>query len=377
MPPRRLSEEDRKDLRKRFLDGLGNALDGDPGNTLGGQPVPDFLAGPEPTSPLPAWQWKSGRAVCDRWARGNRASILPGRDLFYRQLCEPYLGDDMPGDASFEPPFEGGQCSVLYLVYATSSGVDIAIGGQTPLQILGPLSAPAFSTQVIGSPFPDSTRYRWVFPSDPSKVLQFTSRSSFTPNPGFRIAGRVDGGPDNCGDPESEFDSGDPEPSPDPNPGPVGGPTGFPFPGFDITINPDGTIDIDFGDGTGPVTIDPGLPGGEDGPPPGDLGDAGESANTGEGGEAEGEAPPGSVLTAVKVDILETPPNAREYAEGVYRAVCYVYLGTSDGLDLEPGGASMRSGQLFLAEADNLTHWRVNANVGFDLSVTPYYREVD
>jgi len=377
---RELNEDDRKDLRNRFLDGIQRGLVGDPGQTLSGQPVPEFLAGPEPTSPLPAWQWKSGRAICDRWARGDRTQILPGRDLFYRNLCEPYLDTGMPGDPEFNESFPTGQCSGVTYVVGTKG--EVCPDGPTDVSAFasGPGPISSITRELIpDNPAPGLFRFRWtVVFSDTSR--QFTLvRTSPSPEPCVRTF-RSDGLPDECGTPSEEFDAGEPNPTPDPNPGPVGGPTGFPFPGFDVTVNPDGTITIEFGDGSEPVTIDPGIPGapaGDGGLPPGDIGAAGDPVDSGAGDEAEGEAPPGEVLVGLAIVVLDSPPSAKVFSGDVFRAIGYVYMGVPGQLALHPSGSTHRETQFTFAEKDNLTAWKVLANSGYNLRVTPYYREVE
>jgi hypothetical protein len=173
-----------------------------------------------------------------------------------------------------------------------------------------------------------------------------------------------------------------PRPIPDPTPPPF---RFNPDPSVDIDIDvdvtPDGDIIIDVG--TGPITIDPFPPedgggdGGTTGPNPGDIGSAGDPDSTGSGGDTEGNGSPGQILTGLKIDVLESPPQANQYAEGVFRGACYIYMGVTDNLDQDYGGSMLRSGQFFFAEKDNLTHWLVSANNGFNLSVTPYYKEAE
>lgn len=374
--PRPLTDEERKDLRDRFLAGLQGIVAGSPGNTLGGIPVSQFLAAPPPGDPFGDWQHKAGRAVCDRWARGDRATIFPGRDVYYRNLCEPYLGADTPGSPTFGPPFEGGQCpGVRYtFVWDVFEGPNLVFSDQSS-DLIGPLrldtTVPPADVNLCqnSSVGPYAV---WVMRGASAAVSMSTGC-------GIRVVVKdvfpTFGGPNNCGDPESLFDPGDSEPSPDPNPGPVGGPTGFPFPGFDVTINPDGTITVDFGDGLGPVTIDPGIDPTPTGRPPGDVGEPADPVGTGAGGDGSGEAPDGSFIGALKIAIVSAPDDARRYTDTVYRAACYIYFGTVEGLELDPSGAMLQDGQLVLPPQEGLTRWQVNANSGYNLSITPYYIE--
>jgi hypothetical protein len=124
-------------------------------------------------------------------------------------------------------------------------------------------------------------------------------------------------------------------------------------------------VEIPVGDGgTGipPAGSDPGQP------------EGGTPGSTGEGGDEEGEAPPDKELWALKIDITAFPLRPNEYAPGVYRGVCYVYMGDENGLDHDPAGAMLRDGQLVLAEREGLTKYRVTANLGYNLTVTPYWR---
>lgn len=173
-------------------------------------------------------------------------------------------------------------------------------------------------------------------------------------------------------------------PVPPPSPGPRVEPFN-PRPEIDIDIDVDiqNDGDIVFDIGFGPVVISPFPPvpsGGGETPPgsgydPGDLGEPGDSEDTGEDGEASGCAPANSVLVGVKIDILPPFPKVNQYDDQVWRGVAYVYMGIPGLLALQPEGVAVRSGQLILAPVDYLTCWEVRANTGYNLSVTPYYRE--
>jgi hypothetical protein len=261
--------------------------------------------------------------------------------------------------------------------------VDLSIGGQTPLNILGPLSAPAFTETVVGTPFPDSTRYQWIFASDPSKVLQFTARASFTPNPGYRVAGRSDAAPDNCGNAPAI----DIEPPATVTPStPIPPNITVTVPGFGpvtVTVDADDDGDtifcVDELDTCFTVNVgsDRGGPSDPAPPPPGDVGSPGASEATGIGGEAEGEAPEGEVLVGLALDLVSAPPSPKLFAPGVYRGAAYVFMGTDAGLDMDYAGSMLKDGSFIFAEKDNLTKWAVTANPGYNWSVTPFYREAE
>jgi hypothetical protein len=189
---------------------------------------------------------------------------------------------------------------------------------------------------------------------------------------------RVDGLPDNCGDLSPTYT-------------PPNIPTGLPTLPPTVVVNVPGIGDVDltvdFDDDGNPVVCIPSLdicatvnlPTGDDtetSVEPGNIGEESAPIGTGEGSEAEGEAPEGQVIGALKINIIGTPLTARQYAPGIFRGAAYIYLGTGVGLDQDFAGAMLSDGQLILPEKDNLTHWKVVANIGYNLVVTPYYLEV-
>lgn len=219
------------------------------------------------------------------WARA--LSGVAGGSI--KRMCQPYWDDSGKDGPVIKPGYPGGQCPATYEVYATTSGIDLFIGGQTPRNLQGPLGGVTFTRTVIGNPFPDSTRFRWTF-AGPNDGVEFTARGDFTPDPGFRIAGRVDAQPDNCGD---QPDTIEPGPNPPADPGPLPGPepTNNPDPDNPIPIIPvPPYVDPVFGPQpvTGPDPFGPG--GGEPQPPAGGDGLPGDPDAI--GGEA-GEVTPG------------------------------------------------------------------------------------
>jgi hypothetical protein len=51
-------------------------------------------------------------------------------------------------------------------------------------------------------------------------------------------------------------------------------------------------------------------------------------------------------------------------------------MGGAAGLDQDFAGSALAQTQFVNAESENATRWRVQANPGYDVRVTPYYREV-
>lgn len=396
--PRELTDGDISGIKDLVVDLAGRTFVPDAGVTLGGQPVRDFLAGSVPSNPLSAIQQSIGRSACTAWARGEGFSITPAREAFMRDTCSPYIssiGVPPPG-ADYGPPFTGGQCTgTSYAIGWTVSCTDVLDGASVGTgNGTRPATGTAFAGPIVSiTPVPatfgttglpqtwvarvvsaggSNTRDLSILFQDVAGVGGRTERKikAFAPS-----AVRLSGGADICGNPAPQWTAGGPG-SGFPAPAPIPSPPGFdiPFPGITVGLNPDGTISIDFGDGGPPLVVDPGaVPGAGTGADPGEP-EAGAPGATGDGGDEEGEAPPEKELWALKVDISSIPSYANQYAPGVYRGVCYVYMGDGNGLDHDPAGAMLRSGQLILAEREGLTRWRVSANVGYNLTITPYYR---
>ena len=310
---------------------------------------------------------------CRQWARADKSAFSARVNAGNSALCNPYLSDIgmLPDEGDMAPGFPGGQCAVQYVVSAIevlSNGTRVPTGQQTFL--LGPISS---ITRVQTGTF--QARFDVVGAVATGSV---TINYGVGGNASYDGPTRTDGNPDNCGSSAPFYT-------------PPGSTTGGP--------SPDTNISIDI-PGIGPitVTVTPNAEGnpvvcyeevdvcieipisGGDGteappaPPPG-SGEPATPIDTGVGSDAEDEAPPDKMLWALKINILEFPPEPNEYAPGVFRGVCYVYIGDSAGLDHDPAGAMLRDGQLIFAERDYLTKWRVASNSGYNLRVTPYYKK--
>jgi len=325
---------------------------------------------------------KVGQAIARSYCRqygANPGAAKFGNAARIENACRPYLDDQDPGKgAKVRVPFPGGQCAGLYtLTYSYNviqgNGQPSATTTTRTATVLGPIS----NFRGVGLPAFQSIRIRIGTGADAVLLSGSCPQGCYT-NITFISAVRQGGLPDNCGDPPPVVTQ--PGPIADPNPPP------FRFnPNGDINVNvgvdvlPDGTINVGIGGPTTNVNIFPPEGGGggtgPTGPPPGDIGSAGGSTDTGAGGEAEGEAPAGDILVGLKIDILASPPKARQFAPGVFRGAGYIYMGVIGNLDQDYGGSMLKSGQFFFAEKENLTHWQVSANNGYNWRVTPYYRE--
>lgn len=356
----------------------------------------EFFKGPAPAAAPLLPQWAAGRSLCRAYARGG-VGVNPVIDQTVGSVCAPFLEDidEAPIPGSAAAPFSGGQCAgTTYAVSGsiTTNGVFCSDGspvgsattdnlGSFVNNLVGPVTR--LSVEFIPGGECRGAPTGWGVRA----IDQGGARSQFfqvNPTNGIRNFTSASigpiltpiSGPDNCGDPPPEYTAPRPRPGLDPFQ-----PTA-PIPGTDddlpinIDFNPDGTIDINV-DGWDPtVTIGGGGDGGSSGPPPGDQGNPGDGATAGEE-PAEGEAPPGSVLVGLLISSLIAPEYAQEIRAGVFRGAGFIRMGGDVGLDLDPAGATLSQGQFIYAEKDNLTRWRVNANVGYQLGVTPYYREVE
>lgn len=372
----------------------------------------EYLVSGEPTSISGFISQQAGRSACRIYGAGDIA-LSDRATARYERVCRPYLASIGQNDiGDIELPARGGQCAETYVVdyefrKRTSAQFSCQpFGPWTPVvgsngiptgAIVGPVSGPVERITVVSAPAGSNRRQEFAFQTaNGEKFINLEGSASRAYwagcGPAYEIRGvrfrRADGSADTCGNQPPIVRPPTPTPDPTPPPFPFN-----PFPGVDIDIDvdlkPDGSIEIDFG--TGPITVDPfpdvnvdvggGGGGGGGVGEPGDPGAPTETGagdgTTGEGGSAEGAAPAGSVLTGVRVDILQAPVTRVRYTPEIDRGVVYVYMGTDNGLGLETSGSMLRSGQFFFAQKDYLTKWQVRSRFGYNTLVTPYYREVE
>lgn len=353
--------------------------------------LPGFLADTAPTLPHLAAGKEVARLVCRRYARGQGPGSLPGFNALWGSICEPYLDSigENPGDGTLEREFEGGQCPVQYKVtssiepfpFQDCSTFGPGISDQT---YTGPIRGLRFAVENPSGVLCTPGRNVVYLKHGPGNSETLLGGGGYGVKASIVSVQRVDGLPDNCGSPPPLYDPPNIPPGLPPVP-----PTPIRLPGVgpvnvDVTIGPSGEIVVNLPDINTDVTIeDPfgfggdvgGDGGGGEGPPPGDPGDPGAPVEVGPGGEAEGEAPGGKVLTGVRVQLLNVPPSKNQYTSEVYRGVYYVYMGTPGLLEHYPSGAMVTSDQFTFASQDYLTSWRVRANDKWSIRTTPYYRE--
>lgn len=351
-----------------------------------------FIANPPTNRPLAGALGRAGQSMCNFYGSSPGAARLAfgGNSATVGLLCQPYFdsnGYDGPVPAT--PPFTGGQCEgVLYgasYSYFDSPTDTIpqnfspASGQFSGGDLYGPVTSAGF---VVNDPsFCGGGQVSYTVvgrnAAGATKKVALNLAGSPCRLAGVRITNlnfvRLGGGAE-CGN----IPTG---PAPGPNPPPSPGP--FP-PGQEPGVDPDGRpyffvppIEPEY-PGDEPIEVPVFGPSGQpSGGPPSGGGEPGTPETAAPGDDAEGEAPEGEMLWGLRITISSTPALAKLYAPGVYRAVCYVYMGDEDGLDHDPAGAMLRSGQLVLAERDYLTRWRVTANQGYTLSVTPYYKPIE
>ena len=335
----------------------------------------------------------AGRSACRIYGTGS-VSLNARAAARYENACRPYLDTISPGGGPrLATPFQGGQCDGVPYVVNFTTERELANGTfQAPvarvLKAMGPIGG--FSQ----GPFGSGTGLGITSRGSTFGLPSYTCPPPNPPLGNFILrtflgnVQRVSGiaitacGPDGCGSPPPTVRP----PVSIPNPT---GPT-FRFnPSADIDVPitvelfPDGKIIFDIGGGD--IEVDPFAEGGGEGEggggddPPGDVGEADESGaeDADENGNASGCAGENQVLGGLKIAITTIPDTARFYAPGIVRGACYLYMGSEGNLDQDFGGSMLRDGQFFLPEKENLTCWEVQANLGFRLRVTPYYKTLE
>lgn len=351
---------------------------------------PGFIAGPTPATGLARAVQGVSRLNCRIWASRDKSGYSPRVNQYNGDVCGPYLDDlgENPFGGFVGPAFRGGQCQgVLYAVtfeynLIATDGTTIEPKITATSNAIGPISGirgfglPEFQNIVIDSGVgPDFVR-TGSCPQGCYRNIRLIS-----------IA-RVDGSPDGCGNvptvvqPPGTVTPGTPiVPNIDidlPGVGPINITVDIDADGNPVIIAPDidGEItiapDVEFGGGDDGGGGDPGDPT--------DPGSPGGSEGTGLGGDAEGQAPPGQELVGLLVTVAEAPGDANKFANNSkqpFRGIGYVRMGYPNRLGLDISGGTVISPQFFHAQQRGLTNWAVAANTGFDLTIQPYYRDIE
>lgn len=387
-PPSELTEEGKESLIGFVEDAVRTTFDD---SVYQASDFPGFVADTNPVGPFANVNRQVARLACRSYARGGGPTNLPGFDAVWGGICGPYLesiGEDPVPGGGVSSPFGGGQCpGVLYRINWSWSAGNFN-SGPREVERVGPLS---YSREGTGSLDcgPGGQTYNVLELRDGTGQSPVSIYAGCGASLNSLTVTRVDGQSDGCGNPAPEYDP------PKVRPGlPIVPTTPIDIPGIgpigvNIDFNPDGTINVGLPD----VGVDIDIPvdfggpssGGEDGPggggppvpAPGDDGVPGMGQTAGNGQDAQGEAPPGSVLVGLKMNMTTIPAKANQYIPGAYRGAAYIYMGGNAGLDQDFAGSVLAQGQFVYAEKDNLTKWKVRANNDFVFNVVPYYRSVE
>jgi hypothetical protein len=359
-------------LAQFAVDELGNLIK-DTGNAVstGGR---DFINTGSPDSLIGRLQQETGRQACRKWAYGPRDNP-PEIDAQWDNFCRPYLESigEYPGEPAYDIPFDGGQCDFVYeeIRFSSTSRGNASgpVPGLNPVfldidNFQGPLQS--FTLQNRGE------LGSFVRAIDGNGNPRDSDDSNFVYAVGlFSTDPDVPG----CGDPDPQYEPSGRPPGPNPGPRDVDLTPDINV-DIDVDINPGGdiTVTIDPGDGS-PITVDTDPFSDPDGPMD-DPGEPGPPVDTGEGGDAEG-SDPDRILVGVLVDAITIPNDARIATgeEGpLYIGPAWVYLGMDGRLDRQNDSQYVRFPQFFYAPQPS-DSFRVTARTGYNLRVTPFYRE--
>lgn len=391
LPPKRpVSDKDKDTILIPVASGLQELIFGNPGLFVD---RPGFVSGPTPQTGLADGVQRLTRLNCRIWASRDKSGYSSRVNQYNADVCGPYLEGlgENPDEGFIEPPFEGGQCYTEYSYIYSFLNPNTGLNEDSNQTVSGRIIGLSVVFNANGQTKSGGIRRQL----NPTSSIDFiplgTTFNGSDLNQSIRNVQRQDGMPDDCGNPPTDV-----QPPATVTPGtPIVPTITVNLPGvgpttINIDLGPDGTPTICAPDVEVCIDIDPsveiGLPGGDGtggdgtggGPPPGDIGTPGTGDTAGgNDGDAEGEAPDGSVLVGLELNLTTIPEDARLYAPGVYRGVCYVYMGAPGNLDHDPAGAMVRDGQFIFAEVDNLTAWRVASNAGYVINVIPYYREFE
>lgn len=366
-----------------FVEEVPNYLDDLKDNL--GTPLSEFIQSGEPKSVLGQVSQASERQACRQWARGQGRQNRRN-DAFRREVCEGYLKDigEWPGDEGISSPgFSGGQCPIEYDIGYLVDVIELAtgnlftqLGGQSPgfgIYPVGPIQRIALLPNGDGDiavTVVNGGGQRYFFGANTAPSTFRFQNVRFT-----YVTPRNPGQSDDCGDPIPEPIPAPELPDPIDQPGvPPGTPPSIDLP-ITVNIDPDGTVNVDIGGEGG--SYEP-TPEGRDSDPenPGGSGEPGDSAETGDGGEDEGYDPD-RILVGVRVEMLEVSPRARVTLVGQtphHKGPYAIAMGGDAGLEVDTESA-WAPPDVFYHAPEESNRYRVSARLGYNLRVTPYWRE--
>lgn len=355
------------------------------------QGASDFLRDDLPSaSPgVAKWVQETGRRACRKYARQRGSVPFLTSDPSWDGICSGYWGaiNEAPVSGGFGPSWSGagGQCdgklygsSITYRTGFVNTSGGITWGstqtanascGTPGVNLIGPVSFQRTTGGggVVSYSFrgKSNTFGANVSSSGPLQI-QGTSLSL--------CSGQ--GTESGCSSPPQDYR---PPLFPDNLP-PLSPPTN-PAPGlgneWDIDILPDGQVQICIGGecstgtppGGGGGPDSGGGPGGEDGEPqetdPNDPNDP---------NEVSGCVEEGNILTGLKIEVTEAPPNYQGLG-GIYYRSCWIWMGpSSDLLDMVSDGRAIENNQFVIPDSSDCTCYKVRANPGFKVEVQAYSR---
>ena len=355
------------------------------------QGASDFLRDDLPSaSPgVAKWAQETGRRACRKYARQRGSIPFLTSDPSWDGICSGYweaINEGPTSGGGYEPPFSGGQCEgTIYQVIVTlTQGTDVPGGCDPPFDISvngefgvpGPIRGLSLGSAVIpGANLPGKSA-ALNYGQNQQISLGTTFGGCNTPFAVIKSITRLSGNPDTCGDPPPEYRP----PTFPPNLPPLSPPTN-PAPGlgnnWDVNILPDGNLEICIG-GECSTGTPPGGGGGPDsgggpGEPDGDPQET-DPSDPNDPNEVSGCVEDGNILTGVKIEVTEAPPNYQGLGDIYYKS-CWVWMGPgSDLLDMVIDGRTLESGQFVIPDSNDCTCYKVRANPGFKVSVQAYSR---
>lgn len=206
----------------------------------------EWIAGPTPSNPVAAAIQQRYRDQCDSYSRAPswfRTLTVPSR-ITMSNLCDPWLDSQGSGGPVLDSPFTGGQCDVHYLIdyRRRFRNADGTFGTWQNTQTNGGRAVNCEGVPVYGGDVltigpisgiqARNGTWGWtidILTDGPVSCISVAS-SGAQLSPGrtwqVEITGvtRIDGQPDDCGNPE-----GEPGPNPNPRPDPGLDPDDEPF----------------------------------------------------------------------------------------------------------------------------------------------------
>lgn len=358
-----------------------------------GSQVQDFIKDELPSNAGAGSKWGQDvlRRGCRKFARATVSGVGEVWSPIWGNVCDPYLdsineGPESQGDYGPEWDGAGGQCDgKLYGSSITFRTGFIDVDGNT---VWGPVQTSNADCGVPGVNLTGPVSFS-VTTSGSQRFYQFLGKNntfgasvSVSTSAPFQLFGTSltlcsgQGTEAGCPLPDNQY-----KPPRYPTDLPVLPPVAEPAPGlgdgWDVTINPDGSFKVCWGEDECTPDMNPDGSGGDPSEDPGEEdGDPQENdPNNPQDGDITGCASEGQILTGIKIEITQTPPAEVPGAGGLYRKVCWVWMGPSqDQLDLVTDGRYLESGQFVIPDSNNCRCYKVRPSPLWGLRVQAFSR---